>query len=321
MQETTTLGFWIAFNVGVIGLLAVDLIFFHRKAHAVRPREAGIWSAVLIVLALAFNVLILFWKGPDKAVEFFTAYLVEYSLSVDNLFVFLLIFTHFRVPAEYQHRVLFWGVLGALIMRGVMIALGVAIVQQAHWVLYLFGAFLLVTGIRMFFHRDEKKEDELEKNPVLRFSRRVLPLTGAYRGQAFVVHEPGASGQLRFMATPLLLVLIMVETTDLVFAVDSIPAVIAISQDPFIVYTSNVCAILGLRSLYFLLAHVVDKFVYLKYGLAFVLAFIGVKMLIADLLHIDRLVSLAVVAGALILSVVASLFRPKRQCEPVRGEQ
>ena len=283
-------------------MLALDLGVFNRKAHAVTVKEAGAWTAVWVSLALAFNVGLYVVAGPQAGLEFLTGYLIEYSLSVDNIFVFVLIFSAFKVPAKYQHRVLFWGILGALIMRGAMIALGVVLISRFHWIIYGFGAFLVFAGIRMFFS-DEEDTVDLENNLVLRFVRRLFPVTDGYREQNFVVREAG-----RRMVTPLFLVLILIEVTDVIFAVDSIPAIFAITQDPFIVYTSNIFAILGLRSLYFLLAGIIDRFVYLRYGLAVVLTFVGVKMLLVDVFHIPTIVSLGVIVGTLAVSIIASLI-------------
>jgi len=301
------LSFWIGFNVFVLLMLALDLGVFNRKAHVVSLKEAGAWTALWVSLALLFNVGVYFLGGPQAGLEFLTGYLIEYSLSVDNIFVFVLLFSSFGVPAQYQHRVLFWGILGALIMRGTMIALGVALINSFHWIIYVFGAFLIFAGIRMFFS-DEGETVDLERNAILRFLRRVFPVTDGYRGQQFVVRENGVR-----MITPLLLVLVLIEVTDLIFAVDSIPAIFAITQEPFIVYTSNIFAILGLRSLYFLLAGIIHKFVYLRYGLATVLTFVGVKMLTEDLLHIPVTVSLAVIVTVLATSIIASLLSGKEK--------
>ena len=305
---------WVGFNVFVLAMLALDLGVFHRKSHAVSGREALIWSAVWISLSLVFNVLIyFFWDRmmPDSlytnreaALAFFTGYLIEKSLSVDNIFVFILIFSFFAVPAAYQHRVLFWGILGALVMRGALIAVGAALLKEFHWIIYVFGAFLIFTGIRMALHRDEELHPE--KNPVVKFFRRFMSVTKTFEGDKFFVRQAG-----RLMATPLFLILLIVESTDLVFAVDSIPAIFAVTQEPFIVYTSNVFAILGLRALYFLLANVMDKFQYLKIGLSAVLTFIGVKMVIVDFYHIPIGVSLIVVAGILTVSILASLWKAR----------
>jgi len=307
---------WIGFNVFVLAMLAVDLGIFHRDAHAVSVKEALTWSVVWITLSLAFNGLIwLFWdrispgsdlSNSDAALAFLTGYLIEKALSVDNIFVFVLIFTYFSVPALYQHRVLFWGILGALLMRGAMIALGAALIEEFHWIIYVFGAFLIFTGIRMAMQQDEAIHPET--NPVVRLFRRFIPVSPTYEGDKFFVRHAGA-----LMATPLLLVLIIVETTDLIFAVDSIPAIFAVTHDAFIVYTSNVFAILGLRSLYFVLAGVIHKFHYLKLGLSVVLVFVGAKMLLTDTpFKIATPVSLVVVALIITTAVVASLVRAQR---------
>ncbi|MGL4650577.1 MAG: TerC family protein [Caldilineaceae bacterium] len=310
---TESIWLWVGFLVFVFAMLAIDLGVFHRKAHAVTVREAGIWTVVWISLSLLFNLGIYFWwdtlvpasgyTNGEASVAFLTAYIIEKSLSVDNIFVFVMLFTYFAVPAAYQHRVLFWGVLGALVMRGVLILAGSALIMRFEWVLYIFGAFLIFTGIRMAISNDEEMEPE--KNPVVRWVRRFIPLTDDYDGQRFLTRRNGV-----LMATPLLLVLVVVETTDLVFALDSIPAIFAVTQDPFIVFTSNVFAILGLRSLYFLLAGMMDKFHYLKLGLAAVLTFVGVKMVTAEWFHISTGLSLAVVATVLTISIVASLLFP-----------
>ncbi len=296
---------WLAFNAFVLGMLALDLGVFHRKAHEVSLKEAGAWSAVWIALALAFNAGIYFWKGQEAGLQFLAGYLIEKSLSVDNIFVFVLIFSFFAVPAAYQHRVLFWGILGALVMRGIFIAAGAALLTRFHWIIYLFGAFLVFTGIKMAVVRTGHIHPD--RNPLVRLARRLLPVTSEYREDRFVVREGG-----KWVATPLLLVLLVVESTDLVFAVDSIPAIFAITSNPFIVYTSNVFAILGLRSLYFLLAGVVEKFTYLKLGLSVVLAFVGVKMLLTDVAKIPIGISLAVIAVVIGVSILASLLRDRR---------
>jgi len=301
----TSLGLWIGFNLFILALLALDLGVFHRKSHTVSLKEAGVWSAVWVGLSLAFAAGFYAFRGAEPALQFLTGYLIEKSLSVDNIFVFALIFGYFAVPAAYQHRVLYWGILGALVLRAAFIFAGSALLAQFHWVIYLFGAFLILTGIRMALHRDE--EIHPERNPVLRLARRLLPVTADYRGDRLFVREGG-----RRLATPLFLVLLMIESTDLVFAVDSIPAIFAVTRDPFIVYTSNVFAILGLRSLYFLLAGVIGKFHYLKLGLSSVLVFVGMKMTLADLYKIPSLVSLAVIAAMLAAAVAASLWKSRR---------
>jgi tellurite resistance protein TerC len=300
---------WVGFNAAVLAMLALDLGVFHRKAHAVSLREAAAWSAVWVSLALAFNAGIWYFAGRGPALEFLTGYLVEKSLAVDNIFVIALLFSYFAVPAAYQHRVLFWGILGALVMRGGFIAAGAYVLSQWHWVIYVFGGILLVTGVRMAVRRDEAIDPE--HNPVVRLARRWLPLTNRYDGQRFWSVENG-----RRVATPLFLVLLLVEFTDLVFALDSIPAIFAITDDTFIVYTSNVMAILGLRSMYFLLAGVVHKFVYLKYGLSLVLVFVGAKMMLVDVIEVPTAVSLAVIASVIGGSIALSLLRPPKAAVP-----
>jgi tellurite resistance protein TerC len=306
---------WIAFNALVLFLLALDLGVFNRKAHAVSVREALGWSAVWISLAIGFGLWIGQAMGRQAMFEFYAGYLVEQALSVDNLFVFILIFGYFRVPPELQHRVLFWGILGALGMRGAMIGAGALLLAQFHWIIYLFGAFLLYTGFKMAFGGDS--EIEPEQNPVIRVVRRFLPLTTKLHGERFFVREslsPG--GAVRLVATPLFVVLALVETTDVVFALDSIPAIFGVTRNPFLVYTSNVFAILGLRSLYFVLAGVMGKFHLLKYGLAVVLAFVGLKMLISEVRPIAIGPSLGIVAGVLVGSVLLSLVIPPRVKAP-----
>ncbi len=299
---------WIGFSLFVLAMLAIDLGVFHRKAHTVSLKEASIWSGVWITLALIFNAGLYFLRGPDPALQFFTGWLIEKSLSIDNIFVFVLLFTFFRVPAAYQHRVLFWGIIGALVMRGILIAVGSVLLEEFHWIIYVFGAFLIFTGIRMGL----RKETEVhpEKNPLLKLVRRVVPVTKDYERDHFIIRRAG-----QFMVTPLLLVLLIIESTDLVFAVDSIPAVFAVTRDPFIVYTSNVFAILGLRSLYFVFANVIDKFYYLKLGLAVILTYVGVKMVLADVYPIPSFLSLAIIALVLTVAIVASVIRSQRPAE------
>ena len=296
---------WIAFNFFVLAMLALDLGVFHRKAHIIRIKEALGWSAFWIALALLFNVGIYFWRGPQTALEFLTGYLLEKSLSVDNIFVFLLIFSYFRVPAISQHKVLFWGILGALIMRAIFIAAGVTLISKFHWLIYVFGAFLIFTGIKLALQKG--KEIHPERNPVIKLFRRYMPVTGDYEESKFFVRRAG-----RVLATPLFIVLLVVETTDIIFAVDSIPAILAITPDPFIVYTSNVFAILGLRALYFALAGIMQLFHYLHYGLSAILIFVGVKMLLADVYKVPIGIALGVVAGILLVSVIASVVRSRK---------
>jgi tellurite resistance protein TerC len=302
---TDTLWLWIGFNVFVLMMLALDLGVFHRKAHVVSLKESLTWTFVWIALAMVFNVGVWHYSGSQRALEFFTGYLIEKSLSVDNVFVFALLFSYFAVPSVYQHKVLFWGILGALVMRAIMIALGAALITKFAWIIYVFGGFLILTGIKMIVKREE--EIHPERNPVVRWFKKLMPVTPDYRGDKFFVRENGVR-----MATPLFVVLLLVELSDVIFAVDSIPAIFAVTTDPFIVYTSNVFAILGLRSLYFALAGVMDKFHYLKIGLGVVLTFVGVKMILAHTAwKIDTLVSLAVILIILATSVVLSLIRPR----------
>ncbi len=306
---------FIAFNVGVLAILAMDLGIFNKKAHAPTVRESATWSAVWISLSLGFAVVIGQLMGKQAALEFVTGYLIEYSLSIDNIFVIVLIFSYFRIPDKYQHRVLFWGIIGAFLMRGAMIAAGAILIREFHWIIYVFGGFLVFTGIRMATH--DEGDIEPEANPILRLVRRILPITHDYRGQDFFVKEPQRPGEpATLMATPLFVVLILVETTDLVFAIDSIPAIFAVTKDPFLVYTSNVCAILGLRSLYFLLAGVIHKFHLLKLGIAAVLTFVGVKMLIGSVYIIPTHISLITIAAMLAASIGASVAFPKKNSEP-----
>ncbi len=286
-------------------MLVLDLGVFHRRAHTVKFREALAWSVAWIALAAIFAVVIFFWHGRTPALEFVTGYVIELSLSVDNLFVFLLIFRFFQVPAIHQHKVLFWGILGALIMRAIFIAAGVTLIERFHWIIYAFGAFLVYSGIKLFFQNEA--EIHPEKNPVLRLFRRWVPVTKDYVDNKFFVRSPG------LYATPLFVVLLVVETTDLLFAVDSIPAILAITRDAFIVYTSNVFAILGLRSMYFALAGMMEMFRYLHYGLSLVLVFVGAKMLVSHYLEIPTPVALAAVAGVLAISVIASMANPRKE--------
>jgi tellurite resistance protein TerC len=297
--------FWILFNLFVLAMLVLDLGVFHRRAHTVKFREALAWSVAWIALAAIFAVVVFFWHGRTPALEFVTGYVIELSLSVDNLFVFLLIFRFFQVPAIHQHKVLFWGILGALIMRAIFIAAGVSLIERFHWIIYVFGAFLIYSGIKLFFQKEA--EIHPEKNPVLRLFRRLVPVTEDYVGDKFFVRNPG------LYATPLFVVLLVVETTDLLFAVDSIPAILAITRDAFIVYTSNVFAILGLRSMYFALAGMMEMFRYLHYGLSLVLVFVGAKMLLSRYLEIPTPVALAAVASVLAISVIASMANPKKK--------
>ena len=296
--------FWILFNLFVVAMLVLDLGLLNRPGHRIRYREALMWSGVWIALAAAFAILLLFWRGHVPALQFVTGYVIELSLSVDNLFVFLMIFRYFKVADEQQHRVLFWGILGALIMRGVFILAGVTLIRRFEWIIYLFGAFLVYSGFKLM--RQGETEIHPEKNPVLRLFRKAFPVTKDYVGGKFFVRRPG------LYATPLFIVLLVIETTDVLFAVDSIPAVLAITLNAFIVYTSNVFAILGLRSMYFALAGMMEVFDYLHYGLSVVLIFIGAKMLLAHYIEIPTMWALAIVLLVLSVAVIASVLRPKK---------
>jgi tellurite resistance protein TerC len=298
--------FWAVFVGIVLTLLALDLGVFHRKSHEVHFREALTWTGVWIGTALLFNLGVYIWMGPQPALEFLTGYLIEYSLSVDNVFVFALIFSYFAVPAAYRHRVLFWGILGALVFRAIFIAGGIALMERFHWLVYVFGAFLIVTGIRMALEKD--KEIHPERNPVIRLFKRLMPVTDRYDGDRFFTVQ-----NAKRVATPLFVALLVVEVSDLIFAVDSIPAILAITRDPFIVYTSNVFAILGLRSLYFALAGIMKLFHHLHYGLAVILSFVGVKLMLSGVFKIPTGISLGIVFGVLALSVIASLLWPPKE--------
>jgi len=308
---------WIVFGVLIPVMLVLDLVVFHRKDHVIKVKEALFWSAIWISLALLFALGVYLLVGSEKALNFVTGYLIEESLSVDNLFVFLLIFSYFCVPAAYQHRVLFWGIMGAIVMRAIFIVTGLTLLENLYWIIYIFGAFLVYTAARLAF----KKEAEIkpEKNPILRLFRRFVPMTKRYHGNHFLV-----KGRGRRLATPLLLTLVVIETTDIIFAVDSVPAVLSITRDPFIVYTSNIFAVMGLRSLYFALSGVIQKFYYLNYGLAAILAFLGLKMIVPDIINaispdlnfeVPVEVSLGVVVGILVLAALFSLFRRKTVSE------
>ncbi|MEY2479538.1 MAG: tellurite resistance protein TerC [Verrucomicrobiota bacterium] len=302
----TSIWFWVAFHAGVLLALFIDLAQFKHRDRALSMRAAIHRVAIWVVLSLLFNVVVWQWQGPERGLDFFTGYLIEYSLSVDNIFLFVLIFTYFRVPPMAQHRVLVWGILGALVMRGGMIWLGVALVQRFHFILYLFGVFLLVTGLRMFFGKYGQRD--FEDSLIMRGCRAALPVTKEFDEQNFTTRING-----RLMLTPLALVLIAIDVMDLIFAVDSIPAVFAITRDVFIVYTSNICAILGLRSLYFLLAHMVERFIYLKIGLAFILTFIGLKMIVVDYFPVPNAVSLAIIITILAVTITMSMIVTKNQ--------
>lgn len=296
----TPIIFWILFNAFVLLMLALDLGVFHRKSHDVSVKEALTWTFIWVFLAMVFNTIIFYWRGQQQALEFFTGYLVEKALSIDNIFVFIMIFSYFQIPSKYQHKVLFWGILGALIMRVIFIFAGVALIEKFHFTIYLFGVLLIYTGYKMFYHTNATIEPD--KNPVIRVFKKFMPITPHLQEDNFFVKLNGK----RF-ATPLFLVLILIETTDLIFAVDSIPAILAITQDQFIVYTSNVFAILGLRSLYFALAGVVDRFWLLSYGLAVVLVFVGIKMLLIDVYKIPIEWSLVFIAITITGSILLSL--------------
>lgn len=297
---------WTGFALFVVAAMVIDLGVIHRKAHVVGMREALAWSAFWIGSALVFNVIIFFWHGKVEALEFLTGYLIELSLSVDNLFVFLVIFAYFRVPAIYQHKVLFWGILGALVMRAIFITFGIALIARFEWIIYIFGAFLIFTGVKMAFQED--KEIHPERNPLLKLLRKIMPVTPDYVDGRFFVRQAG-----KLFATPLFVVIIMVEATDLMFAVDSVPAILSITQKPFIVYTSNVFAIMGLRTFYFALAGLMNLFHFLHYGLAVILVFVGIKMVMANFYHLPVAVALGVVVSVLAISIIASLIWPKKK--------
>lgn len=293
---------WVGFGGLVLAALVLDLRVFHRKAHVVGIRESLLWAGFWISLALLFGLAIFLWRGSDTALQFLTGYLIEKSLSVDNLFVFLLIFSYFAVPSLYQHKVLFWGILGAVVTRLALILAGIALIEAFNWVLYIFGAFLIVTAIRMALQKE--REIHPERNPVLRLFRRFMPVTSNYEGDRFFIRKAG-----RYLATPLFIVVLVVETTDVAFALDSIPAILGITLDPFIVYSSNIFAILGLRALYFALAGIMRLFRYLHYGLVAILVFVGVKMLLANFYHMPVSIALGVVGSVLLVSVIASVVR------------
>ena len=306
MNESVVL--WSGFNLFVLAMLALDLGVFHRKSHTVTVKEALIWTGVWISLAMIFNLFIYYYFNEDKAIEFFTGYLIEKSLSVDNIFVIIMIFSYFQVKEEYQHKVLFWGILGALVMRIIFILSGIELIHRFHWLIYIFGGFLIFTGIRMLTSGDAKLEPE--KNPLVKLARRIFSVTPGFEGGHFFVKKEG-----KLWATPLFLVVILIEATDLIFAVDSIPAILAISDDPFIVYTSNVFAILGLRSLYFALSGIEKYFHYLKFGLSAILVFVGTKMCIVDFYKIPVGISLIVIVFLLVIAMLASVLFPKKNAE------
>lgn len=297
---------WTIFGVVTIGLLALDIGVFNRKAHEVSLKESLWWSLFWTVIALLFMIVVHYSNGSEGAMLYLTAYVVERALSMDNLFVFLLIFTYFQVPDKYQHRILFWGIIGALLMRFIFIFAGIALINKFHWILYVFGVILIYSGIKML--GDDDDEIEPEKNPVLRLFRKIMPVAENYRGGRFFIKK-----DLKWYATPMFVVLIVIETSDVIFAVDSIPAVLSISQDTFIVYTSNIMAILGLRALYFALAGIMKIFRFLNYGLAVILSFVGVKMLVSGFFHISTSVSLLVICGVLTFSIMVSIFFPEEE--------
>jgi len=301
---TTSIWFWVAFHVGVFVAIGIDLFTFRRRGRELSMTAAARRSVLWVVVSLAFNAVVWRVKGPHHGLDFLTGYLIEYSLSMDNIFVFVLIFTHFRVPPRAQHRVLVWGIIGALVMRGTMILFGIALVRRFHFVLYIFGLFLLITAARMLFSKHPTLD--FRETRVMRFCRRILPITQEFHNQDFKVRVDG-----RWMLTPLALTMIVIEITDLAFAVDSIPAIFAITQDPFIVYTSNICAILGLRSLYFLLAGLMNRFIYLRTGLALVLGFVGLKMITAEYLPFPRVVSLGIIVLILGITIWLSMLKTK----------
>lgn len=304
---------WVGFHILIVALLALDLGVLHRKSHEIRFREALILSGVWIAIALVFNAGVFYYRGQEQGIQFLTAYLLEKSLSVDNIFVFLIIFRYFHVAGRLQHKILYWGIVGALIMRLILIVAGVQLIQHFDWITYIFGAFLIFTGVRMAMDEGEKVDPG--NNPALRALRKIMPVTEEFHGEHFFVRQGG-----KLMATPMLAVLVVVEMTDLIFAVDSIPAVIAVSRDPFIVYTSNVFAILGLRSLYFALAGVAHLFHYLVYGLAAILVFVGGKMVLHKWVHVDPAVSFGIIMTLLAVSMIASLISAKRMKDRVEGE-
>ena len=303
---TTEYYFWIAFILFIMLMLAIDLGIFHRKTHAVSFKESLAWTVVWIGLAMLFCAVVYFWKGPEKSIEFLTGYIIELSLSVDNLFVFILIFSYFHVPLQYQHKVLFWGILGALVMRVIFIFAGVALINKFHWIIYVFGSIIIISGIKMLSQKDKKIEPD--KNPVIRLVKKMLPVTNEYHGDNFFVKIQNGI----LAATPLFIVLVFVEITDLIFAVDSIPAILAITTDTFIVFTSNVFAIIGLRSLYFALAGMINMFRFLHIGLSFILIFIGLKMVCSNVYKIPIEYALVAVVSILLASIAASLIFKKK---------
>lgn len=304
MEHSLTL--WILFNVFILAMLIVDLKVFNRKPHEISIKESLIWTGIWIAMAVIFGIGIYFFMGPQSSLDYFTGYLIEKSLSVDNIFVFLLIFTYFGVDSIYQHKVLFWGIFGALVFRLLFIMVGVVLLEQFHWIIYIFGAFLVFTGIKLGLEKD--KEIHPEKNPILKLVRRFIPITKDFHGPDFFIKRGS-----RIIATPMFVVLVVIETTDIVFALDSIPAIMAITRDTFLIYSCNAFAILGLRALYFALSGVMRLFHYLHYGLAFILVFIGIKMLIESFVHIPTLITLSVIVVTLAISVIFSIKYPKEE--------
>ena len=311
MEYSLTL--WVTFNIFIVAMLILDLTIFHGKDQKEGIKDALIWTGIWIVMALIFGIGVYYYMGAEIALDYYTGYLIEKSLSVDNIFVFLLVFTYFQVPPEYQHKVLFWGIFGALVMRFLFIFTGVALIERFHWIIYVFGFFLVFTGIKLALEKD--KEVHPERNPVLKLVRRFFPTTKSYHGSQFFIRKMG-----KLIATPLFVVLVVIETTDVVFALDSIPAILAITTDEFIVYSSNAFAILGLRALYFALSGIMRLFHYLHYGLSLILVFVGIKMLISDFYHIPTPYALGFIAVALTGSVVASILDPKKP-ESIPKEQ
>lgn len=302
MEHSLTL--WIVFNVFILAMLVVDLVVFNRKPHEISIKESLVWTGIWVLLAIIFGVGLYYFMSPAASLDYFTGYLIEKSLSVDNIFVFLLIFTYFGVDAKYQHKVLFWGIFGALVFRFIFIFAGVALLEQFHWIIYVFGAFLVFTGLKLGLEKD--KEIHPNRNPVLKLVRRFIPITKNFYGQQFFIKRGS-----RIIATPMFVVLIVIETTDVIFALDSIPAIMAITRDTFLIYSANAFAILGLRALYFALSGVMRLFHYLHYGLAFILVFIGIKMLLENVIHIPTLFTLGVIVITLTLSVLASILLPQ----------
>jgi tellurite resistance protein TerC len=299
-----SLTLWVVFNIFIVSMLIIDLMVFNRKPHEISIKESLVWTGIWVLLAVIFGIGLYFYMSPQDSLDYFTGYLIEKSLSVDNIFVFLLIFTYFGVDAKYQHRVLFWGIFGALVFRFIFIFIGVALIEQFHWIIYVFGAFLIITGIKLGLEKD--KQIQPNKNPILKLVRRFVPITKHYHGQKFFIKRNG-----RIIATPMFVVLVVIETTDIVFALDSIPAIMAITRDTFIIYSANAFAILGLRALYFALSGVMRLFHYLHYGLAFILVYIGIKMMLEGIYQIPTLFTLVVIITTLTISVILSIFFPK----------